>query len=494
MARLYTKPNDESRVGKTNVRSRAKEGVKDTVAAGNDGTEDELPSRNTGGRKKQSGSEDSTRRTTKSQEHIDDQEKLTAQLSDLSLTSKRNKKVQPAGGVNLERSDEEDVVRRLTQLRLQGVCHSDEEKETENNISDKAEDRVQNDKKGGTKYISSVPGRRSSDSEGQGEENIIGPTDADDTDGFDSLDDFIVSDNESLSLYEDSEFEDEEEEDDDNNYKEDLKENVKTHPPSQTHLNSDTEPEPEPQSRPRRRLIRGRRKPTCSSSPHALDNGTCDIAENTPGPNAEPLLSSNMENNTTCPTGQEGAGPDTDITTDLLSDFKLFLPPPISSTASEDFKNQNKAPMDLTPTKKMGKRTKNSSQGYGVRLYKLLIMTFFGLRFFILTLQIEQPGLLQSLLRKGIPRWVSLPLRHPLQNLALSLLRSHRRIVFLHLHIGLALICFGARRLSTSGTTNFLLERRKLLSFTDDISTFSRTPMKTTRRRTKALVIRMTTV
>ncbi|EEQ30428.1 hypothetical protein McanMca71_002316 [Microsporum canis] len=362
MARLYTKPNDESRVGKTNVRSRAKESVKDTVAAGNDGTEDELPSRNTGGRKKQSGSEDSTRRTTKSQEHIDDQEKLTAQLSDLSLTSKRNKKVQPAGGVNLERGDEEDVVRRLTQLRLQGVCHSDEEKETENNISDKAEDRVQNVKKGGIKYISSLPGRRSSDSEGQGEESIIGPTDADDTDGFDSLDDFIVSDNESLGLYEDSEFEDEEEEDG-NDYKEDLKENVKTHPPSQTHLNSDTEPEPEPQSRPRRRLIRGRRKPTCSSSPHALGNGTCDIAENTPGPSAEPLLSSNIENNTTCPAGQEETGPDTDITTDLLSDFKLFLPPPISSTASEDFKNQNKAPMDLTPTKKMGKRAKNSSQG-----------------------------------------------------------------------------------------------------------------------------------
>lgn len=152
----------------------------------------------------QNESKDGPERTVRSRRQIDAQEKLISQLSDLSLTSKKKKKIYR------ERNEEEEVVERFTKLELQGPDEDDEEDVVEKRIPDEEDQTDLRRTRRTSKKNSSYSDE---DEEENEEDSTTGRDEGDDTEDFDSLDDFIVSDNESLSLYEDSEYEDEKDSD-----------------------------------------------------------------------------------------------------------------------------------------------------------------------------------------------------------------------------------------------------------------------------------------
>lgn len=364
MARLYTKPRETDQVAKGGPKGGGRKAVENEAVAkpqstAGDDEMQEMISSKSARKVKQNESKDGPRRTVGSRRQVDGQENLISQLSDLSLTSKKK------GKAYRERNEEEEVVERFTKLELQGV-DDDEEDEVERKIPD---ERDQTDKRRRSRHTSKKNSSYNDDVEERGNEDdsTMGHDEGDDTEGFDSLDDFIVSDNESLSLYEDSEYEDEKDSDEEGEEKEDSK----NHPSPDHPLDSDAEAQSEPQHRPRRRLFRGRRKPRCSTPSHISDNETCEGAvrpNNTPGSDTEPLSSNNMDNNTSCPVNQEEDEQDTAITTDILLDSRPLLPPPESPTFSKEPKNQNKKSVGSTPTKHTNNRAIDSSQGYGIFL------------------------------------------------------------------------------------------------------------------------------
>ncbi|EZF30838.1 hypothetical protein H109_06059 [Trichophyton interdigitale MR816] len=362
MARLYTKPRETDQVAKGGPKGGGRKAVENEAVARPQSTagEDEMQEKISfeGARKvKQNESEDGPRRTVRSSKQIDGQENLISQLSDLSLTSKKKEKA------CRERNEDEEVVERFTKLELQRVDDDgeDEEDEVARKIPDQ---RDQTDKRRRSRHTSKKNSSYSDDDEegGNEDDSTMGHDEGDDTEDFDSLDDFIVSDNESLSLYEDSEYEGEKDSDEEGEEKEDSK----SHPSPDHPLDSDAEAQSEPQHRPRRRLFRGRRKQRCSTPSHISDNETCEGADrpnNTPGSDTEPLSSDNMENSTSCPVDQGEAEQDTAITPDILLDSRPLLPPPASPMFSKQPRNQNKRSVGSTPTKHTNNRAIDSSQG-----------------------------------------------------------------------------------------------------------------------------------
>ncbi|KAK2841649.1 hypothetical protein FQN49_006046 [Arthroderma sp. PD_2] len=395
MARLYiAKPNDVSKVKRTSVRNKNKENVKVKSAnmsgaeaeAWGEERDEEFPRRDM----TDQGSEDNTTETARPKKHRDGQGTLISQFTDMSLTSEKRekgKKLRRPRSASQEYSDgtstpsllaqsteedeveipqadskmEKDVVRRLTQLRLQGDCQSDEEGENDlgNNIPDERETVIQKDRRKRGALIPESPGEESSDNGDQGDHRID-LSDEDDDDGFDSLDDFIVSDDESLSLYEESESERNDGKEEDEKRKSGSPGHIVS---DTTHPDSDTDPEP--QRRPRRRLIRGRRVPRASTPVHNPDDGPNDddITENPLSLSANPLLSTSVGNNIICPAGEEETGQNKDIKTDLLSDSKPFFPPPTSFTTSKDHRVQDKNNLNLTPSKKAKGKAIDFSKG-----------------------------------------------------------------------------------------------------------------------------------
>ncbi|EFQ97365.1 HMG box-containing protein [Nannizzia gypsea CBS 118893] len=366
MARLYTKPRENSQVAKTSIQDKEKNVIEDKSiiksqsTTRDDEVEENTPSRSSG-RANRNETKDDARRASRSRRRIDGQEKLISQLSDLSLTSKKREEVCRG------EDEEEDVVKRFTKLELQEADEDIEEELAKEEAHD--EEEAQADKRSHTHIFKKKHSYSHGKEEGEEEESTMEQEEYD-TDGFDSLDDFIVSDNESLSLYEDLEYEGE----DDSDAEEKERQSSKTHTSSNNHLDSEAEAEPEPKSesepeaqhRPRRRLIRGRRKQRSSTPSHTSDNETCESVgkpNNTPGLDEDPLLFTNMGNNISCPVDQEANEQDAAITTDVLLDSRPRLPPPASPKYSKEHKKKNKPSVGLTSTKNTNSRATGSPQG-----------------------------------------------------------------------------------------------------------------------------------
>ncbi|KAF3490558.1 HMG box-containing protein [Arthroderma uncinatum] len=394
MARLYiAKPNDARKTARKSPEDKDKEDVKEKtarsrgVAIGKD-MKNEPPSTNTHDPAEGHRKEENTKQTITAEKHKNDQGTLISQFTDLSLTFKKREKgrkaQQPGASSQVCRlaqsteeneeeisqtdaengiDDEKEVVRRFTQLQLQGGSDEEREKEPGRSTPDKADIAIQQDRKKRPTHILEPSRKESSDSEDQQEDRIAGQSDNDESDGFDSLDDFIVSDNESLSLYEGTESEG----DDDYDSGEENIISDKKHPTSDTEpeQEQEQEPEPEPEHRPRRRLIRGRRGLRPSIPQHTLDDENCEanIAGSPLSFTAKPLFSTGVGSNTGCITDQEQTGQNADIKTNLLSDSKPLLPPPTSSKTSKSHTQQDKMKPNLTPTKKTMSRAIDFTQG-----------------------------------------------------------------------------------------------------------------------------------